>query len=154
MKLKTLLALGIVSSLAIGFAGGYFLSGYLTNAMISDEAKSYAARVKVNVVDNGLNFIFSPDSHNVKVLFWQTGGKLLSLNDVWVDGKWQLDLGGEDKPTTDYSGDKCDIVLKIMMLATGNVQFEVFCGGDYVKRIYFDNVLKLDTSTGSRYAHW
>lgn len=153
MNVKIVFAVTIIISLLAGAGVGYFTSGYINTAMVNGDAKALAARVKVTVINNGLSFTMSPDSANVRVIYWKTGGQLLATGS-WVDAAWQLDLGAEDKPTDQMQGDKCDIILKIMMPVVGNVHFECSCGGEYVKRIYFDNVLKLDTSTGTRFVTW
>lgn len=154
MKPKIILLIAIILSLLAGGIVTYFIQDSITKVMVNQEAKNYAARIKIDVVDNGLEFFMNPDGGNIRVLYWKTGGKLLSVTDVWVDGEWQLDLGAEDKPTSDMLGDKLDIIVKIYKYTNGDVFAEASCGGTYVKKIYFDNVLKLDTSGGNRFVAW
>jgi len=149
MNGKAILALAIIISLFAGGATSYFLMPALSKVAIPGEVKSLASRVKVQIVETGLQYQMEVDSPVVKVLFWQTGGRLLA-EDIWIDGDWQIVLGAEDKPTSDMKGDMADIILKISKPSAGGIWFEVFCGGDYTKRIYFDDALKLDTSTGAR----
>ena len=153
MQSKAILAIAIIISCFAGGITTYFLMPAFSKVGIPGEVEAAASAVKVVVMDNGLEYTFTINNPIVRVIFWQVGGKLLA-EDVWVDGDWQIVLGGEDKPTSDMKGDMADIILKVTKPTGGPIWFEVFCGGDYNKRIYFNNVLKLDTSSGVRRARW
>ena len=148
------LLVAIVFSLLAGSTVMYFLKDSLTSVMISQEAKTYALKIRVDVIDNGFTFTMNPESPNVRVIYWATGGQILAAGEIWLDAKWQLNLGAEDKPTSSGAGDKCDVIIKLQAFADGTYKAEALLGGTYVKKVYFDNALELDMSTGARYSTW
>jgi len=151
---KLIFVAAILISAVAGTLVTYFLMDSIQRVMVDSEAATYAQRVTIKVIDNGLEYAASINAKTVRVIYWNRGGLILA-QDTWVNGVWQLDLGCEDKPTSDFQGDKCDVIIKIFKLETDNtVHFEVLCGGGYVKQIYYDGQLKLDTSSGSRFVAW
>lgn len=151
---RKLVTIGLVLlSVSLGYALCYTVQPFFNKLAISDDAKTQALRVSVTVVSGSYTFNFSLDDPLTKILFWQGVGLMLDVaGHPSVD--WEISLSHEDFPY-EGSGDYTDVILKMAKLsASGTVQFEVACLGAYTKRVYYNGVLKLDTSTGTRWATW
>lgn len=145
---------GLLILLLIGVGVGWGLGSLVSfdKWQVSADAKAVAEKFYVQVVDTGEEFTFTLDDPLTKVIFWQTGGVQLQAYKR-REKAWQLVLGQEDWPENS-GGDSADVIVKITKWLDGSLAFEVACLGGYTKRVYYDNQLKLDTSTGTRYATW
>lgn len=141
--------------LVAGLVGLYFTYNGAPSSFpffnVCEEAKAYASKIKVVIVDEGTTVVCSLDNPNVKVLHYHEGGYQLSIQRR--ETAWQLVLGVEDWQYQG-SGDYADVIIKITKFKDGSVDFEVACLGGFQKKIYYKGDLKLDTGTGQRYAWW
>jgi hypothetical protein len=154
MNAKLILIGLFLAGLLIGGAAVWLGKDMITNFNVSADAKTAAQHVQVYVNDNNYEFTMNPDDPKVcHIVFWQSGGVALALSETWMNVTWQLDLSAEDKPYTDGRGDFLDVILKICKWPSGDTSYTILCAGDYVKKIYYDSVLKLDSSV-SRYGTW
>lgn len=153
-NVKVYFAIGLVAMALVGLLGGFLLSGFISRAMVSDEAKATAKRVGVKVLDTGEEFFFDIDDPLTKLIYYQSGGQLLATGSR-EDVDWQLVLGHEDWPSQG-KGDCADVILKISKVKSpAEFRFEVACLGSWNKQIYLDRSnLILDTSSGIRWKQW
>jgi hypothetical protein len=147
--LVAIVILCVTSGFLLGFSGIIPVSKYV----VPDAVKKAAEKVKVEVVNTGETFTFDIDDPLCKILFYQGGGVSLATA-ARAECEWQICLGQEDNPY-DGKGDSIDVILKFAKFKDdAKVYYSVGCLGSYNKKVYYLTELKLDTTTGSRFAEW